>query len=155
MSNGKFEISQVGYSTPFDNDTNGFIAEDVQTAIEEVSNKVSGKPRAIVAFAYNGTANTGKWLETFASIPSDQVPYVAAEPSVVKALSLVNNGSTTATVTLYRNGVSVQTLSLTAQTYNIVSGLSISLAAGQSLSAQVTANNMSKPAFFVSIEVNL
>jgi hypothetical protein len=151
----RVDITQVAYSTPFDNSMNGFLADDVQEAIEEIDSKVTGKPRAIIAFAYNGTANSGKWLETFASIASNETPFVTAEPAKVKALSLVNFGSTTATVTLYKNGVSAQTISLAAQTYKTIDSLTIALATGDSLSAQVTSGSMQKPALFVSIEINL
>ena len=42
----KVEISQVAESTPFDNSSNGFIAEDVQAAIEEVQTtlEISASP---------------------------------------------------------------------------------------------------------------
>ena len=155
MSKGKFEISQVGYSTPFDNDTNGFIAEDVQTAIEEVSNKVTGKPRAIVTLGYQGTANSGRWLDTFDSVSSDDVPFVTAEPATIKALSLVNKNTNTGTVTVYRNGISVQTISLTAQLYNTLAGLSISLVAGDTVSAQVTTSGFTAPVLYISIQIDL
>ncbi len=77
----RVDISQVAYAVPFDNSMNGFLSTDVQDAIEEIDSKVTGKPRAIIAFAYNGTANTGKWLETFASIASNETPFVTAEPA--------------------------------------------------------------------------
>ena len=151
----RVDISQVAYSVPFDNDMNGFSATDVQNAIEEVSALITGKPRAIIGFAYNGTANTGKYLETFASIPSNEVPFITAEPGKVKALSLVNSVSGTATVTLFKNGVSLQTISITAQMYNTIADLTHTIVTGDSLSAQVTSGSMSKPALFVSLEIDL
>lgn len=37
MARGRVSISQVAESVPFDNSSNGFVAEDVQAAIEEVA----------------------------------------------------------------------------------------------------------------------
>ena len=60
--NGRDEFTPVAEQVPFDNDTNGFISEDVQAAIEEVKNTV--ETTALPGFSYgrsgNTTANT--WL---------------------------------------------------------------------------------------------
>lgn len=151
----KIDITQVAYSTPFDNDTNGFLAEDVQAAIEEVDSRVTGKPRAIVTMGYQGTANSGRWLETFDSIASNDVPFITAESATIQAIALVNKNSNTGTITIYKNGVSVTTISLTAQTYNTVSGLTIALATGDSLSAQLTSGTLTAPMLYTSIQINL
>jgi type II secretory pathway component HofQ len=37
---GRVRKSEVAESIPFDNSTNGFVAEDVQAAIEEINNVV-------------------------------------------------------------------------------------------------------------------
>lgn len=49
----------VAKSTPFDNTTNGFTAQDVQAAIEEINNAFNKHPNQIVYVATNGNDSTG------------------------------------------------------------------------------------------------
>lgn len=151
----KVRVGQVAVSTPFDNTSNGFTSEEVQSAIEEVDGKVTGKPRAIVTFGYQGNANTGRWLETFDSVSSNQVPFVTAEPAKIVALSLVNKNTNTGTVSLYKNGILVYTISLVNDTYVTIKDLSISMIEGDQLNAQVTAGTLSAPLLYTSIQINL
>ena len=65
-----------------------------------------------VVFGYNGNA-ANKFLEVFATVPSDSTPFVIAEIGVIKAHGFSSNGADAATVTLYKNNVAVATLSKT------------------------------------------
>lgn len=153
---GRVEATQVAKSTPFDNSTNGFLATETQSAIEEVNSKVTGKPRAVISFNYGGTANSGRWLERITNTGSDVVPFYCSEPMHIKALSLItSDAANTGTVTLYKNGVSLTTISLTAEKYYTISGLSYAFAVGNYLSAQVTSGSISRPQLDISVEIDL
>lgn len=145
-------IKEVAYSVPFDNDTNGYTADNVQEAIEETKT-TAGQARYALLFGYNGNASN-RWLELFQSNPSETTPYVVAENSEVVAMSLSNtNTSATATVTLYKNGVLLDTLSVTSAQTAYESGLSWSLSPGDELSAKVTSGSLSSPMFSTNIKV--
>ena len=116
-----------------------YAAEDVQEALEQTLN-YTGVSRFALLFAYNGQASN-KWLELFQSISSDTSPYVCAEDGEIKALSVAVKNSTTATFTIYVNGVSVDTITLTAATQNSKSGLSLALATNDAISAKITSGS--------------
>lgn len=69
MSSKRGSPTQVAESVPFDNSTNGFTAEDVQEAIEEVGTSVEGFPRAGIRSIANGTVSNNQWLG-----PTDLLP---------------------------------------------------------------------------------
>ena len=52
----------VAESIPFDNATNGFAAEQVQSAIEEARVTAEGLPRAGLSLTANGTVSSGNWI---------------------------------------------------------------------------------------------
>lgn len=144
----------VAISVPFDNSTNGFTADEVQSAIEEARDTAPGQTaRFAIIAGFKGNANTGKYLEVFQSVPSSSVPFVMAEPGDLKALSVAVKTSATATFTVYKNAVSLTTISLTAQTSNFVSGLNFALVAGDKLSYQVTAGAAQDVIFSTFIQV--
>lgn len=66
------EFIQVAETVPFDNETNGFISEDVQAAIEEAKQNAEGFPRAGIRSTYNGTVTGNSWLG-----PSELLPNTA------------------------------------------------------------------------------
>lgn len=53
---------QTAIETPFDNSSNGFIAEEVQSAIEEGTTTAKGFPRAAKSNFYNGVTGNNDWL---------------------------------------------------------------------------------------------
>ena len=71
----KARMSPVATSIPFDNETNGFVSDNVQDAIEEVNNFVSSlSNETFVFFQYNGNANVNRYLELFSGISVDDAP---------------------------------------------------------------------------------
>lgn len=56
------EFIQVAETIPFDNSTNGFIAEDTQAAIEEAKANAEGFPRAGLSLTHNGTVGDLAWI---------------------------------------------------------------------------------------------
>lgn len=66
MKRDHFE--QVASETPFDNSTNGFVADNVQDAIEET--KVSASPG--FGFGRSGNVSSNTWLLRTGGVPSNK-----------------------------------------------------------------------------------
>lgn len=148
---GRGSHTQTASSLPVDDSTLPYTAATTQEALEQTIT-ASGASRLPVTLAYNGNASN-KWLEIFASISSDSVPFLMAEPGVVRTLALTTNGTSTVTVTLYKNGVLLDTISLTAAT-GASKLTSHTLLAGDKISAKVTDGSASNPIFCVTIQVS-
>lgn len=56
------EFVQHAKGTPFDNSTNGFASEDVQAAIEELSNIVDTSASPGFTWGASGNITSGSWL---------------------------------------------------------------------------------------------
>ena len=143
--------SQVAYSVPFDNTGTFLVSKDVNSAIIETL-LAAGSSRFALIFGYNGNASN-RYLELFASNPSNQTPYVVAELAEIASLSIAAKVSTTATVSIRVNGVEVDTITLTAQDSNTKTGLSYILAPGDKISAEITSGSVNDPMVSVNIKV--
>jgi hypothetical protein len=83
-----FEVGGVAKATPFDNSTNGFIATNVQAAIEEVRFVAESK-RLVLTLTNNGTLANGNWI-TYSELLAN--PRILFPIKVrLKELSWVNN----------------------------------------------------------------
>jgi hypothetical protein len=80
----KFLLTQPAKATPFDNSTNGFTSTEVQSAIEEVFTIAGNATRAFTFSSYGGNANTGRYLEFFSNIASNEAPI-----EVINALNVI------------------------------------------------------------------
>ena len=151
-SNKHISISPVSRSVPFDNTSNGFTATEVQSAIEEAYQAAANASRGPTIAGFDGTASTGRWLEFYANNPSDSNPFVLAEPAQLIALSIVTSAaSATGTATIYKNGVSLQTISLAAQKKNAVNGLTHNFTTLDEISVQITSGSISRPNVYLFI----
>lgn len=154
-----FGRTQDAWGTPFDpSDPDaiaaGIVSNTVQKAIIEVYNEAHGSSsRFNLFFGFDGTATTTRWLEQSKAIPSNNSPYIVAENSIIKTLSVSVDAITTATLGLYKNGVLLTSISLSGQKIKTIAGLNFSLIAGDQLSAKPTAGSFSKPAFNIGIQV--
>lgn len=144
-------ITPVAESVPFDNSTNGFISEEVQSAIEEAYNLGAATSRGPTICGFDGNASSGRYLEFFANNPSNNNPFIVAENNRLTAVSVSSSSNSTGTITIFKNGVSVQTISLSASRKNAISGLSVDFAALDEISASVTSGNISRPTLFMFI----
>lgn len=145
--------NEIARTVPFDNSTNGYIADNVQDAIEETLVN-AGSSRYPMLFGYNGNASTNRWLEMFQSNPSNQSGFVVAEPATVKAMSVSAKTAATAQVTFYINAVATDILTVTASRTAYESGLDWSLDPGDEVSAQVTSGSLSDPIFVVTAKTS-
>lgn len=144
-------ITQVAKSLFFDNSSNGFVANNTQAAIEEAYTLAKNASRGTTTCGFDGTASATRYLEFFSNNPSNNSPLVMPEASQLIAISVSASANSTGTLTVYKNGVSVQTLSLTAARKNTVSALAISFASLDELSVAVTSGSISRPTVFLNI----
>lgn len=61
----------IAEAVPFDNDTNGFIADDVQAAIEEIANNVATTASPGFTWGKGGNVSANAWLLND-SVPSNK-----------------------------------------------------------------------------------
>jgi len=96
---------QVAQAVPFDNATNGFTSEEVQSAIEEAKNTAPGKARATIASLHNGTLSNGFWIGYTDLINSFDSPFVLAWGATLKEVTFSNNNlSVDGAIDFYKNG---------------------------------------------------
>ncbi len=145
--------SQVAYSTPFDNSTNGFTAIDVQAAIEEIDTTITATLMFAVTAGYNGNATTGKYLEFLTGVGSDEDPYVLPRTARLRYVSIATRNNCTGTVSILNNGSSITSVSLSSAQAGSSPELSISLAAMDNISVQITSGTMDKPIVYIHIQL--
>lgn len=152
MRKSKVHVSPVAKSIPFDNDTNDFVSDDAQDAIEEARDVASSASRGPTVCGFDGNANVGRWLEFYSNNPSNNNPFIVAEASELVAVSIVtSSSSTTGTVTIYLNSSPIQTISLAAQKKNSIKGLAHLFTDLDELSVQVTSGSIQRPNIFMFI----
>ena len=112
-----------------------------------------GLARYVKGCGYGGNAGSGKWLEFYATNPSNTSPYIPAEQGTVRAISASCDGPTTITFGFYINGVQQDTLTITSGSTAYESGLNISFSAGDRFSVKVESGSAKDPGFEISIRV--
>jgi hypothetical protein len=145
------DYNPVAGQVPFDNSTNGFTSENAQGAIEEASVLGGLASRGPTTCGFDGTGSSGRWLEFFSNNPSNNSPFIVAEPCQLIAVSLSASSNSTGTITIYKNGVSTQTITLTASRKNRVSSLAINFTDLDEISAQVTSGSIARPTLYMFI----
>lgn len=109
--------SQVAESIPFDNDTNGFVSEDIQGAIEEIG--ASASPG--YSFGRSGNLSQNTWLRRPGNVPSNRAGITVSivNPKIVK-VSCSNRNVETYEIKIYEhegnqiNLVLLETLTVTS-----------------------------------------
>lgn len=144
MSVGKHGSVTPAAGIPFNNSANGFSSNQVQPAIEEARNTAVGKARYSMVFVHNSTVGGNNWLGFSELVPSNTTPMVIPVNSKMTELAFSFAGSNIdGQMKIFKNGTAVgnvvHTMTLTnANTYQLDSGLSVSLNAGDLLRAQWT-----------------
>jgi len=95
MSSGRDEFTPPAVAVPFDNDTNGFISEEVQGAIEEIANAVSTSASPGFSFGKSGNIAANAYLqnETVPSNISGRYVYIT-NPVITRVFISVQIAST-------------------------------------------------------------
>lgn len=76
---GRDDYNPVAEEVPFDNDGNGFTADDTQAAIEEARELAQGFPRAGKSITSNGNLSNNEWMG-----PTELLPNTPAMVFAVK-----------------------------------------------------------------------
>jgi hypothetical protein len=105
-----FWKTPVAVEIPFDNATNGFTADEVQTAIEEAKQNSEGFPRAGLPLIANGTVSNGNFI-TYTELLAN--PRILFPVKVrLKELTWVNNNTNLGAFSfqIFKNGQAVGNL---------------------------------------------
>lgn len=96
-------FTPVATQVPFDNTINGFISEDVQSAIEEVNNNVQTSASPGFSFGRASNVNAGTWLMC-ESVPSNKTGrFVYINSAVVKRVFVSSEEISTYSLSIYYN----------------------------------------------------
>lgn len=147
-----FNITPVSRQVPFDNSTNGFVSSNAQEAIEEAVSLGGEASRGGFVCSFDGNATVGRWLEFSANNPSNTVPLIIAEPGRIRAISLASAANSTCTVSLFKNGLSIETLTLSNSRKNNKKNLNHGVTDLDEISVQVTSGSVSRPSFYLFIQ---
>ena len=134
------ELDLAGSNIPFTDPA--YQADNVDDAIKE-SASTGGQSRYVVPCGYESTVQNGRWLEFHRGNPSDEGPYIATEATELISFSFsVPSVTTSVTITVYKNGVSLDTVVLSnsdiaTKTFTTP----YSLVTGDKISVQKTAGN--------------
>lgn len=135
--------------------SSGIVSENAQDAIEEVKVTAPGTgARYTAMLGFDGNATNGRWLEFLTNVSSNLSGHVIAEPSTMRSLSVAVQVNTTCELTIYKNGIILESLILSAQRKNNKINLNHSLLVLDELSVRVTSGNCIKPVFNIFIRVN-
>lgn len=149
--------TQVARSTPFDNSTNGFESTEVQSAIEELSNKVDVSASPGFTWGRSGNVSAGAYLQND-SVPSNTsgriVPISAGFITDVFVAS--ENADTFDVEIQKRTGPGaysvLATISLTAQRTKTQTFTGVSVSLGDELAAYVSSGSCKNPVAGVIIK---
>lgn len=141
---GRDEFSPVAGEIPFDNATNGFAADDVQAAIEEIG--ASASPG--FSWGRSGNSSSGTWLnnETVPSNRSGRFVFIS-NPSLA-VIFVSSENLNTYTISVYEhegNGVNLtllDSLSVTAAR-GAFKTTTVAVTAGRQLAIKVTSGSAS------------
>ena len=117
------------------------------------TSNIVGQPRYAITCGFDGSAATNRWMEVITNVASNVSPFVVPEAGTIKALSLAVQANATTTITIFKNGSSLTTITLSTTKTNSISGLNLALAAGDTLSAQVTSGSCNQPVLNIFVQV--
>lgn len=141
MKTGLFRTNEVAKSVPFDNVSNGFVATDTQTAIEEAKQNSEGFPRAAIRGVYNSTISNNQWLGPTELLPNSAFcvfPVNTKINEITWANATTNVQFRIQFRTVSKTGTIFYTLTVTSTNpgYGYVDGLNFTFPAGTTVWAQ-------------------
>jgi hypothetical protein len=147
-------LTQVASSTPFI-PTGSNTETNVQDAIVTAAT-LAGQARYALIYGYNGNSTPSRYLEIFQNTDSNDSPYVIPQTTELVSLSVsVRYSVASSTFTVYKNGSSVATLSISSsdKAYSVL-GTAVSLTAGDEIAvAHTSGNNVSNVIFAAHFKV--
>jgi hypothetical protein len=136
MSNSRNSVfkSPVAESVPFDNSTNGFTADDVQAAIEEVDSNIQTSASPGFSFGRASNVSAGTWLQC-ESVPSNKAGrFVYITTPNIEKLFVSNENVSTYTIEIYEHEGNEVNLTL-------LSSHTVTSAKGDSFTVDVSCTN--------------
>jgi hypothetical protein len=140
------EFIQVAETVPFDNSTNGFTSDLVQTAIEEAKQNSEGFPRLNIRGNYNGVVGNNQWLGAGNELLNNTPFIVFAIDTSLREISWSNQNSNVQFTLEFRLGSKTGTIfySLIVTSPNAgngyVNNLNLSFSAGDVIYIQYKDN---------------
>ena len=116
--------------------------------IREITSNSSIPGVAPVLAAYGANANVGRYLEIFPAIDTFSGPFIIPSNATIIAVSLGATANSTGTIGIFKMTDLVnpiQSISLTANKTNVLTGLNVSLSALDQIAIRVTNGTVSKP----------
>jgi len=103
---GGFSTTNVCFSTPFESEPerlNGFVSKNAQDAIEEALALAIQNDRFLILSQYNGNANTGRVLEIYQGIDSQEAPiyFGAGGASIIAITSSTTSNNSSALISFH------------------------------------------------------
>jgi hypothetical protein len=100
----KIWIGPHAYTVPFDNATNGFVADNTQGAIEELKTLISNTLSPGYPFGKSGTVTSGSWLWRVGDIPANKAGYnVGALNPILYRINCGSENLNTYTISVYQH----------------------------------------------------
>ncbi len=114
--------------------------------VDKTLDSLSESSRGGIFCGFDGTGSTGRWLEFFSNNPSNNNPLVIPEASSLRAISISTSAATaTGTVTVFKNGVAVETISLAASKTARKKNLNVLFTDLDLISLKVTSGSITRP----------
>lgn len=152
MSKLLFGRTQNAYQTPFDSSdpaaiAAGFVSTDVFNAILEAKQDAINNDRYPILCHYNGNANAGRYLEIFPARASNTAPHILPTASNIVAVVFACEAASTGTIQIYNltTATVLYTVTFTAETTKVFTGLMIPAAALNRLAVRVNTGSLNKP----------
>ena len=96
-------ITQVAESIPFDNESNGFSADQAQAAIVEARNSAISLPRFPIILVMNGTISNGDWI-TYSNLTPNISIIIPSKCELREVTWSNSNTSVEFDLEFYKNG---------------------------------------------------
>lgn len=139
---GRDQYNPVAESVPFDNATNGFIADNTQEAVEEARLYAQGFPRAGIRATANGIVGNNDWIGPNELLPN--TPLLTSPVNLqINEITWANQNTNVQFHIEFRLGSKTGTIFYTMTVtstnpgYGYVSGLSFNLVPGDTVWAQL------------------
>ena len=154
------KFGQVAIQIPYDNTDSGLLSEDVKSALDEIHEEAQNASRAYTLAQYNGNANTGRYLEFFSGISSNDAPlYTPGNAEVITIVAATTSNNSTCTIGFYDktgpgpSGTLLYTLTFSNQKRVITtSSLLFTIPATGELTIKITSGSISKPHLYFIVK---
>jgi hypothetical protein len=131
----------------FDPTGTGLVSVNTEDAIKEIYGLAESASKGFIFAEYNGNANTGRYLEFFNAIDSNEAPlYSDTALEVIEIVAATTATNATCTIGFYNNTTLLYTVTFSAVKRVTLSGLPLfTLPATGSLKVKIDSGSITKP----------